>query len=407
MIDTPLFNASDLIDATLTLVSIQEAQLHAESVGAPYDEVADEELTDSSDRFHYLIAEALEEGDSTTLEYAIDTLSAAKKETESSFLEVAVQTAACHSYDNEGRLLETKLFPVLVSRETSHEYLVGRQCQKMAEVYRRHHPEKTLERVVVNPRLLDAEEVYSLRFHEVRELNDTGRAGFRHLVTQGLQETTDTLFQPVLRFLMVQTTTVIADGTDPDLESDFLDSVCTEPDTSDTPSSLLEYVPKELARELANEMAITFGTPLMSGVEANVFVARRAGMLMYAHTIARLSVTRQLAHADAKPDSMMTTWHTYDHEGEDSPVCQIRVSLVSANQEIIAGHILECGNWFSEEDADDLCIEICKWAGLAVIARNTGVIEILDEHVEPYFCNGEEWDRLPASFLRLEQAVFG
>lgn len=404
MFDTRMFNTSDLMDATLTLVELQEAQLRADESGAPYDAAADEALTDSCDRFYYLIAEALEEGDSESLEDAINTLTAADKLDASEFLEKAVQSAACHSYDEDGNLLETKLFPVLVSRETCHESLTLHQCKTLSDIYKKHHPDKNFTRVAVGKRLRDAEEIYSLRFHDVRELNDTGRAGFGHLATQGLQVFNDRLFHPVLRFFMVQTTTAIADGADVELEQDFQDSLgiaSAEPDSPAVTS------PKELARNLANELAVLYGTPLICGTAGNLFVARREAMLMYAHTVARLSINRQLDSAQSKPVSVMATLHTDFDEGPESQVSQIRVSLVDAEKKVIAGHILECGEWFTEEDAEDLSMEICKWAKLNGFDRADGVIEILDQDLEPFFCNGENWEQLPSDSLRLDQAIFG
>lgn len=393
MLDSMLISTSNLLDATLTLVSLQEQSVLAEESGKQLTEEKEAEIDDALDYFYELLEDTLDSGDSQVLEQALEALLAAGKTTECTFLESAVENAACENYDEAGNRLSLKLMPILVSKEYCNIALTPVQCSSIAQVFIKHNPHKSFHKVLVSPQLLDPSEVYSWRFTEVHAMNLEQGANLRGLVSRELQDFHNPIWHPAFKFLAIRT---IMDVNDAD---DF------EFNAHEEPVSLLlgeNDLPFEL--EVSNILTIPYGTPLLAGPAASVYSARVTGMKLYADKVARMSVNRQVRVSGQTAEQMVLTYHTEEFEGPDSLVSQIRIAVVDSAGAILAGHIIECNDWLTLEDGMDITKDVCAGVGLGALTLNEEILEIREDFDElPFFQTDEGWAQLPSDSLRLQQ----
>lgn len=411
MLDTALFSASEILDATLTLVALEEANLRDEDEGLETSPKAESALMAATDHLEGLLKLCLRTQQSELLTDALEVLHDTGQVTACEFLEGAVELAACSARDEDGRLLEMVLVPVVVSKEACHLHLTTQQCRDIAQAYRNHDPARVYSEVRVGRRLHDPAEIYSLSYHEVFALNGADSLDLRHIVSRSTQEFNHPLWHPELRFLAIHL------ESEPQALAQWLSGASAEqaapedwgsledPREMDDAQEGVRVALRELATDIGHILAVAYGTPLLCGVPDNLYAARQEGMLMYAHKVARLSIERQLEEQSNEPARMLVTFHAHEVNGDDSDVSQARVAVLDENGVLIAGHVIESNDWLPAKGVSELLRVICESLGLVTINQANQIIEILDEAIEPFFCTGEDWAQLPAQTLRLEQEI--
>jgi hypothetical protein len=408
MFETSLFSTAALLDATLTVVELQETELRAEETQSALTPEQDAALAEACEQFDGLIEQHLEEGRSDVLMDALETLQVADRHTACQFLESAIELNATRYIDDEGNRWELKLVPLVVSRETADDLMPSTLCQTLAKAISSHYAQREYAKVTVGSRLWSAEDIYALHYHEVYALNHADNHGVRHLVSHSLHQYNDRVWHPVLRFMLVHTVTAPAlalNADDRELDEDFAPVSDFE---NNPPAEQKTHVEssQELTKELAHQLAVLFGSPMVCGSLNNIYEARKEGMLIYSHKVAHTSINRQLTKKGVRPQRLILTCHSRDPDVPEAVVDQLRVALVDERGQLLAGHVLECSDWLGAAESMDLVALIGEWAHLDSINQVREVFALDENELEPYFCTGNMWEKLANGAPRLEQAQF-
>lgn len=394
MLDTSTTLLADLLDKTLVFYELQTTEMKILDAGLEMSEADYKQLDEAFDTFEDALDNLLASKESLVLADALNTLVSKGRIEEARFLESAIHQNIASFTNEQGELFQAFLLPLVAPTEYARENIPPELCQRIGALVNKAFGER-FQRVTVSGVLRNPHEIYNLKFHEIFELNTALPNSMRRLLTENLTDTDELLWKPTIRFILVQTVTapVVEDG------SWVVGSGRLGKETMHT-----------LTKDIGTELSVIFGAPLGLGYLSSVNVARMDGMAMYAHNLAKLSIERQLATLPDKPTSMMVTLHTLDDLDEIDPdlaeITQVRIALLGASGELVAGHILEVNDSLPPSTAQDLTELIAKWSGLRSMSKAKTPVEILEKGEEPFFCKGMQWDRLPKSSRRLSQETF-
>lgn len=387
-----------LLDSLLTLGQLEALELELAEKGQDMTEEQFHALDAAAQDFEDTVSFCLEAQKSSVLEDALETLYLRQFFDSADVLHAEIRAQVDSVWDPEaGTLYQAMLLPVVLSHAFARENVPPEYCHSLAQQIAAAYKGRFLK-VVVSGVLRSPHEIYNLKFHEIQALHTAPPHAMRRLLTDNLATVDAKEACPTLRFILVQTST---------LPSNDVSAVVGE--------SLGPQETRSLTTALARSLATVFGAPLAVGHLARIWGARSDGMLSYVHSHARESVLRQVKASGSAPASMVMTLHcameadmetdtTSDLSEEE--VTQVRVSIVDAENKLIAGHILELSAWLSLDQAKEVVFWLGSLLELKALNQLASTQEREPKGTAPFFLTGKDWvhPRIPS--LRLTQETY-
>ena len=390
MSDTPDALSFEIIDTLKGLMRAQddlnqfEQLQNASADESERAEDAREEFLCLHSRLEELLTAVLSAKDEQALEGVLEQLTFDGEATPINYLRACLQSKAVGVQTDDDELSQALLLPLLVSKDMQVQRIPRELALRLEQSYLDSYSAQGVTHVHVVPRLLSATEVYSLNACDVFELNTRDPAQLRGLLTETFATTYDAVWSPALCFLCLQVRTSL---------SKSKASVSTQD----------ESLSHSCASELATDLAVLYGTPLIADKLHTVYTARNKGMGLFNKHVGIRSMQRQVNQSDQLPASLMATFHG---DPTEKLADELRVAILDSQDEVLAGHVLELTDWFDLEDANKLLEEFCVHFQVANLNVSQVVIESVDDPEAPLFCNGADWFPAPHEELRLESSPF-